>query len=68
MGNHFFSEMRRKLPIFNFSRKIRTMTLCIFLVKNKIPTLHSGMGNAARFLSQSLGFNSFLIRIRYTKL
>ena len=39
-----------------------------FLVKNKIPTLHSGMGNAARFLSQSLGFNSFLIRIRYTKL
>ena len=41
-----------------------------FLVKNKIPRLHSGAGvsNAARFLSQSLGFNSFLLRIRYTKL
>ena len=39
-----------------------------FLVKNKIPRLHSGMSNAARFLSMSLGFNSFLLRIWYTKL
>ena len=43
-----------------------------FLVKNKIPRLHSGVSNAAsnaaRFLSQSLRFNSFLLRIRYTKL
>ena len=39
-----------------------------FLVKNKIPRLHSGVSNAARFLSQSLRFNSFLLRIQYTKL
>ena len=31
-----------------------------FLLKNKIPRLHPGMSNAARFLFQSLGFNSFL--------
>ena len=32
-----------------------------FLVKDEIPILHSGMGNAARFLSQSLGFNRQLL-------
>ena len=34
-----------------------------FSVKNKIPRLHSGVSNAARFLSQSLGFNSFLLSV-----
>ena len=29
-----------------------------FLVKNKIPRLHSGVSNAARFLSQSLRFTA----------
>ena len=53
--------MRRKLLIFNYRIPVFPKNTdhdhMYFLVKYKIPRLHSGMINAARFLSQSQGFN-----------
>ena len=59
--NLFFPEMRRKLLVFNYRISVFPKNTghdhIYFLVKYKIPRLHSGMINAARFLFQSQGFN-----------
>ena len=54
--NHFFfPDMRRKLPIFNYRIPIFPKNTghdhMYISVKYKFPRLHSGMSNAARFLS-----------------
>ena len=60
-----FPEIRRKLLIFNYRIPVFPKNTdhdhMYFLVKYKIPRLHSGMSNAARFLSQSQGFNLQLL-------
>ena len=51
----FFPDMRRKLPIFNYRIPIFPKNTghdhMYILVKYKNSGLHSGMSNAARFLS-----------------
>ena len=53
--------MRRKLLIFNYRIPVFPKNTdhdhMYFLVKYKIPRLHSGMSNTAIFLSQLQGFN-----------
>ena len=64
--NLFFSEMRRKLLIFNYRIPVFPKNTdhdhMYFLVKYKIPRLHSGMSNMVIFLSQSgVQFTAFCL-------
>ena len=60
-----FPEIRRKLLIFNYRIPVFPKNTghdhMYLLVNYEIPRLYSGMSHAARFLSQSQGFNLQLL-------